>query len=69
MSEYDWEDRIKRIENGIDLSILYLHIANKLDTSKEFRDLFNEMINNYLKQNNITLKEIWERNQDRMNNK
>jgi hypothetical protein len=24
------------------------------------------MINNYLKQNNTTLKEIWERNKDRM---
>ena len=69
MSNYDWENSIERIENGIDLSILYLSIANDPDASKEIRNVFNDFIKIYLKNNNTSIKEIWKRNQARLEEK
>lgn len=53
--------RIDNIEYGIQRMVLYLHIANQEDCTPEAREAFNEYINDFLERNNITIKEIWDR--------
>jgi hypothetical protein len=39
MSSNNWKNNIKRIENGINLSILYLPIGNNSDALKELMNV------------------------------
>lgn len=53
--------------SGLDILILYLHIANKPETPPSLRNYFNDIIEDYLKQRQTSLDEIYDRNFRRYN--
>lgn len=50
--------KLKNIEYGIDRLVLYIHIANQEDLKPEVREAINDFVTAYLKQNDLTIKEL-----------
>ena len=61
-SEYTFKEYLKSSRDITDLLVLYISIANNPSCSKEIRNVFNQMIENYCKRQNTSLNEISEYN-------
>ena len=61
-SEYTFKEYLKSSRDITDLLVLYISIANNPSCSKEIRNGFNQMVENYCKRQNTSLNEIAEYN-------
>lgn len=57
----DGEDALKSAYDIIDVLILYLSVANNPDLPDNLRAFFNEMVETYLKHNQTSLEEIYDK--------
>lgn len=61
-SEYTFKEYLKSSRDITDLLVLYISIANNPSCSKEIRNGFNQMVENYCKRQKTSLNEISEYN-------
>ena len=57
----DEEEALQSAYEIIDVLILYLSVANNPDLPDNLRAFFNEMVETYLKHNQTSLEEIYEK--------
>ena len=59
-SEED-DDTLQSAYDIIDVLILYLSVANNPDLPDNLREFFNDMVETYLKHNQTSLEEIYDK--------
>ena len=55
------EDALQSAYDIIDVLILYLSVANNPDLPDNLREFFSEMVETYLRHNQTSLEEIYEK--------
>jgi|WetSurMetagenome_2_1015567.scaffolds.fasta_scaffold713243_1 hypothetical protein len=60
MTKDRWKPQVGNLERKMDRLIFLLHIANQPDTPNEIREVINDVVEDYLIENDLTLDKIRE---------